>query len=131
MSYEEEDTCHMRRRTHGIWVDGLLSKVPLHPGIVIRGALILRKLPALTKQVSKETYYRGKRDLCADFESLPALHFHLGRSLPCPCHHLANAPHGLRVGGHDADRAQVMQDIFSLDGGGADAKCQWSLLLLQ
>jgi hypothetical protein len=29
--------------------------------------------PALTKQVSKETYYRGKRDLlCADFESLPA-----------------------------------------------------------
>ena len=74
MSYEEEDTCHMRRRTHGIWVDGLLSKVPLHPGIVIRGALILRKLPALTKQVSKETYYRGKRDLCADFESLPADH---------------------------------------------------------
>jgi len=30
--------------------------------------------PALTKQVSKETYYRGKRDLCADFESLPADH---------------------------------------------------------
>ncbi len=50
-----------------------------------------------------------------------ALSLHFVRRLPGADDHLADAAHGLAVAAHDADRAQVVQDVFGGDGFLADA----------
>src|SRR3990167_3225351 len=51
-----------------------------------------------------------------------ALELHLVRGLPRPDGDLPDPPHRLRVGRHDADRAQVVQDVLGRDRLPADAR---------
>ena len=50
-----------------------------------------------------------------------ALHLHFMRRLPGANDHFAHTPHRLRIGGHHADGAQVVQDVFRRDGLSANA----------
>ena len=76
-------------------VDGILAHVASHAVVVCVGALVLGQLaplqPVLVRRVP-----RAQDDLAA-------------------------AAHGLRVGAHHADGAQVLEDILGGDGLGADA----------
>ena len=49
------------------------------------------------------------------------LEFVLVRRVPCAEDDFAAAAHGLRVRGHHADGAEVVEDVFGGDGLGADA----------
>nr|GEU28209.1 hypothetical protein [Tanacetum cinerariifolium] len=51
-----------------------------------------------------------------------ALHLHLVRGLPGAQHHLAHPAHGLRIGRHHRDGADVVQDVLGGDSFAADAR---------
>ena len=61
MPYEEEDTCHMRRRIHVIWGGGYISYEEEDTCHMTRRMHYEEERRAYA-QVSKETCYRGKRD---------------------------------------------------------------------
>jgi hypothetical protein len=50
------------------------------------------------------------------------LGLHLVRGLPGAADDLADAAHGLRVGGHHRDGAQIVETVLGGDGLGADAR---------
>src|SRR5690554_4778566 len=70
-------------------VDGVLGDVALDAMIVGAGAVALQRA---------------------------ALRLHLVGSLPGAQYNLADAPHGLRVGTHDREGAQIVQNVFRCDG---------------
>jgi hypothetical protein len=55
------------------------------------------------------------------FFQSPALHFVFVRCVPGSENHFAATAHGLRVRGHHADSAQIVQHVFGGYGFGADA----------
>ena len=83
---------HLRGADHGAdpvrhgGTDGVLGDVALDASVVVAG-----RVP-------------GER---------AALHLHLVRALPGAGDHLAAPSHRLAVAGHDADRAQVVQDVWA------------------
>jgi hypothetical protein len=50
-----------------------------------------------------------------------ALQLHLVRGLPGADQHFADAAHGLRIGRHHREGAEVVQDVFGGDGLAPDA----------
>ena len=52
----------------------------------------------------------------------PPLHLHLVRRLPGAHDHFTHAAHGLRVGRHHGNGADVVQNVFRGDGFAADAR---------
>lgn len=91
--YAADEVAHSLRDGR---VDRVFTNVPLHPEIVRVGAFVfLQESP---------------------------LHFVLVRSVPCAKDDFAAAAHGLRVGRHHADGAEVVEDVFGRDGLGADAR---------
>lgn len=77
-------------------VDGVLADIPLD-------AEVIRARPLILGQVA-------------------ALHLVLVRRIPCAQDDLTTAAHSLRVGGHHADGAEVVQHVLGGDGFGADAR---------
>jgi len=77
-------------------IDRVLADIPLHPE-VIRAC----------------TFIFGQ---CA------SLHFILVGRVPGADDDFAASTHGLRVGGHHADGAEVVEDVLCGDGLGADAR---------
>eukprot|EP01022_Parablepharisma_sp_SALTPOND_P030350 TRINITY_DN760_c2_g1_i1.p2 TRINITY_DN760_c2_g1~~TRINITY_DN760_c2_g1_i1.p2 ORF type:complete len:1290 (-),score=479.69 TRINITY_DN760_c2_g1_i1:1065-4934(-) len=88
-------TDHVRDAVGDGRVDGVLGDIALDAEVVVAGGIFFQRT---------------------------ALHLHLVRGLPGAQDHLAHATHGLRVGRHHRDRADVMQDVFSGDGLAADAR---------
>ena len=84
-------------------VDGVLADVALHPEIIRVRALVLLQRASL--------------------------HLVLVRRVPRPQNDLATAAHGLRVRGHHADGAEVVQHVLGGDGLGADSRFRKSDVL--
>ncbi len=76
-------------------VDGVFGDIALDPDIVVAAAVLRQRT---------------------------ALHLHLVCSLPGPHDDLAHPAHGLRVGRHHRDRADIVQDVFGGDGLAPDAR---------
>lgn len=77
-------------------VHGVLAHVPLDPPVVRAGPVVLGQGPPLLLV--------------------------LVRGVPGPEDDFAAAAHGLRVGGHHGDGAEVVEDVLGGDGLGADAR---------
>ena len=77
-------------------IDRVLAHIALHPEIICPRPLIF-------------------------FQRTP-LHLVLMRRIPRPQDDFAAAAHGLRVRGHHADGAEVVQHVFGRNGLGADAR---------
>jgi hypothetical protein len=80
-------------------VDGVFAYIPLHSEVVTT------------------TLAAG----CSIFRQCAPLQLILVRRIPCAQNDLATAAHGLRVGAHHADGAEVVQDILGGNGLCADA----------
>ena len=94
----------MRHPVGDGWVDCVLRNVPFDSDVVVVSLFV--RQPA-------------------------ALAAHLVGGLPSAGDHLADAPHRLRIGPHDADGAQVVEDILGGDGFAPDATFGESYVLGQ
>ena len=90
-------------------VDGVFGDIALDAEVVVAGVVCDRR--TLTPALS----LRGRGSKPA------ALALHLVRRLPGADDDFADAPHGLAVAGHDADGAEVVQDVLGGDGLAPDA----------
>ena len=79
-------------------IDSVFADVALDAPVVYSGSFILRQRTALELV--------------------------LMRGSPCGCQHFGDSSHCLRVRRHDADRSDVVQDIFGRDGLFSDAVLQ-------